>query len=139
MKIMKDYKGDKRSKEYRQWKKNHKQASDGVGDSVSKVLKKTGITKAVEWLLGNDCNCDNRKKILNKLYPYHKPKCLTELEYNYLSSKIGKLNKVTPAVQSELLKIYNRVFNDRASTTSCSSCFLNGVWKKLETVYKEYK
>ncbi len=31
---MKDYKGDKRSKEYRQCKKNHKHASDGVGDCV---------------------------------------------------------------------------------------------------------
>ena len=63
---------------------------------------------------------------------------LTEDEYNYLSERIGKINQVTVPEQKELLVIYNRVFKDNRELTSCSSCFLNGVWKKLERVFKEY-
>ena len=31
---MTEFKGDKRTKEYKQWKKNHEEASNGLGDTV---------------------------------------------------------------------------------------------------------
>ena len=138
---MEEFKGDKRSKAYKEWKKNHTNKSEGVGDTVAKITKATGIEKAVNTVFdvfGLDCGCDSRKKVLNHIFPYQKPLCLTEDEYNYLSERIGKINQVTVPEQKELLVIYNRVFKDNRELTSCSSCFLNGVWKKLERVFKEY-
>lgn len=129
---------DKRTKAWKEWKKNFNKQSKGVGDTVEKVFKKTGVDKVAKWALGEDCGCDERKDKLNYLFPYQKPNCLTEDEFNYLSDRVGKLNKVTPEEQKRLLVIYNRVFKDNRELTGCSTCFLNGVWKKLERVYKEY-
>lgn len=136
---MEEFKGDKRSKAYREWKKNYEAKSKGVGDTVAKITKATGIEKAVKFLAGEDCGCDERKKILNHIFPYQKPLCLTEEEYNYLSDRIGNINKVSIEEQKKILSIYNRIFKDNKQLTSCSSCFLNGVWKKLERVFKEYE
>lgn len=135
---MEEFKGDKRSKAYREWKKNHEAKSEGVGDTVAKISKATGIEKAVKFLAGEDCGCDERKKVLNHIFPYQKPLCLTEEEYNYLSDRIGNINKVSIEEQKKILSIYNRIFKDNKQLTSCSSCFLNGVWKKLERIFKEY-
>ena len=136
---MEEFKGDKRSKLYKEWKKNHANKSEGVGDTVAKITKATGIEKAVKFLAGEDCGCDERKEILNHIFPYQKPLCLTEEEYNYLDTKMGKLNTVTIEEQKKLLGIYNRVFKDNRELTACGSCFLNGVWKKLERIFKEYE
>ena len=138
---MEEFKGDKRSKAYAEWKKNHEAKSEGLGDTVAKITKATGIKKVVDTVfqkLEKSCGCDDRKISLNKLFPYQKPLCLMEDEYNYLSKRIGKINKITSEEQKELLSIYNRIFKDKKELTSCSSCFLNGVWNKLETVFKEY-
>ena len=59
---------DKRTKEYKLWVKNYSQASEGVGDTVEKITTATGIKKAVKWLAGDDCGCDQRKEKLNKLF-----------------------------------------------------------------------
>tara|TARA_R110001632_G_scaffold169848_1_gene288930 strand:+ start:594 stop:1004 length:411 start_codon:yes stop_codon:yes gene_type:complete len=135
---MKEYKGDKRSKAYKEWKKKHQADSVGLGDTVAKITKASGIEKAVKFLAGEDCGCDKRKEVLNHIFPYQKPLCLTEIEYNYLDSKIDKLSTVTIEEQKHLLGIYNRVFKDTRELTACGSCFLNGVWKKLERIFKEY-
>jgi len=117
-----------------------KTKSTGLGDTVEKVFKATGIDKAAKFVLGEDCGCDDRREVLNKMFPYQKPECLTEDEYNYLDGYYNrKSNTVTQQIQTEILMIYNRVFNDKAEPTSCGSCFLNNVHKKLEIVYKEYK
>lgn len=129
---------DKRTREWKEWKKNFDAQSKGVGDSVEKVLEKTGVAKVAKWALGEDCGCDERKEKLNYLFPYQKPNCLEEDEFNYLAERVGKLNKVTVEEQERLLQIYNRVFNDSAVMTNCGTCFLNNVWKKLERVYNEY-
>ena len=136
---MKEFKGDRRSREYKEWKKNHAESSKGLGDSVEAVLKATGVDRVAKWMLGEDCGCDERKSKLNYLFPNYRPNCLTEDEYNYLEERVGKLNTVTIEEQKALLSIYNRVFNDRRELTGCNSCFLNGVWKKLERVFNEYK
>ena len=130
---------DKRTKEYKDWVKKHKEKSSGVGDTIEKITKVTGIDKLAKWALGEDCGCDDRKKTLNHIFPYQKPNCLTESEYNYLNKLFSKpKNTVSSKVQSEILQIFNRVFNERREMTSCSSCFLNGVYSKLERIFKEY-
>ena len=139
MKTMTEFKGDKRSKAYKEWKKNHAESSKGLGDAVERFTEKTGIKALVKFVAGDDCGCDERKEKLNYLFPNYRPNCLTEDEYNYLSERVGKLNTITTEEQKALLNIYNRVFNDRRELTGCSTCFLNGVWKKLERVFNEYK
>jgi len=63
-----------------------KKESKGLGDTVEKVTKATGIKKAVDKVFdafGKDCGCDKRKEKLNKLFPYHRvPKlCMTKEQY----------------------------------------------------------
>lgn len=138
---MSDFKGDRRTKQgkqdYEKWKKNHSEASKGYGDVIEKFTEATGIKKFVKFAFGNDCGCDERKNMLNYLFPKHQPNCLTENEYNYLSENIH-LETVTGDQQKKLLKIYNRVFNDNRPTTGCNGCFFDGVMKKLKRLFREY-
>ena len=43
--------------------------SKGLGDSIEKFTKATGIKKIADKIPG-DCGCNKRKEILNKLLPY---------------------------------------------------------------------
>ena len=116
-----------------------KTKSTGLGDTVEKVFQAVGIDKAVKFIAGEDCGCSERREVLNKVFPYQKPECLNEKEYNFLSKFFETRHpQIKPNEQSALLDVYNRVFKDNVEMTSCSSCFLNNVYKKLERVYKEY-
>jgi len=107
---------------------------------MAKQKSSKSIAKVVKWIAGEDCGCEERKKILNELFPYKKPDCLTESEYGFLKEHYTSgTNTITPRKQRKMVEIYNRVFNDNATTTSCSSCFLNGVHSKLLKVYEQYK
>lgn len=47
--------------------------SKGLGDTVAKITKATGIKKVVEKIsevTGKDCGCDERQEALNKAFPY---------------------------------------------------------------------
>ena len=49
--------------------------SKGLGDSIEKVTKTTGVKAFVDKvnkILGKDCGCKERKKKLNKMFPYEK-------------------------------------------------------------------
>ena len=133
---------DKRTKRYKEWVAKYEKQSDGVGDTVEKITKATGIKAAVDGVfdaLGKDCGCDERKKTLNKMFPYNKPNCLTEPEYNYLSDfYAANKNRITGAEQNQLLAIYNRVFNVREKATSCGSCFA-GKLNKLKSLFDKYE
>ena len=113
--------------------------SEGLGDTVEKVLEATGIAKVAKWLLGEDCNCDKRKAKLNELFPYKKPLCLEESEFNYLDEWFSKnTDRVTPTEQIELFKIHSRVFQVRNELTSCPSCVASRI-NDLRKVYNQYK
>ena len=53
----------------------NKNKSKGLGDTIEKFTKATGIKSivgAVNKLRGNkDCGCNKRKDTLNKLFPYN--------------------------------------------------------------------
>lgn len=116
-------------------KKKYKR-SKGFGDTVEKITEATGIKKAVKFIFGEDCGCDERKEILNKWFPYMN--CLTEQEYNYLKSFFkSHRNTVSFEQRKELIKIYNRIFNKKQKDTRCSSCVKNIV-DSLKRVYNEY-
>ena len=49
--------------------------SRGLGDTVAKFTKVTGIKKLVKKVRGGKCRCTERQAILNRLFPYGgKPK-----------------------------------------------------------------
>jgi hypothetical protein len=113
--------------------------SKGLGDTVEKFLEVTRIAKVAKWLLGEDCKCDERKAKLNELFPYKKPLCLEQTEYEYLNEWFNKkTDKITPIEQSKLFAIHSRIFKVRNEATSCSSCVIARI-KELEKVYTQYK
>lgn len=49
--------------------------SKGLGDSIAKVTRATGIRRVVDTVskaTGKDCGCKKRQKTLNDLFPYSK-------------------------------------------------------------------
>jgi len=113
--------------------------SEGLGDTVEKVLEVTGVAKLAKWILGEDCNCDERKAKLNSLFPYRKPECLLKDEHEFLSEWFTeKRYTMKPTEQKRMLEIYNRVFKVNMQPTSCGSC-LRDVMNKLEILYNSYK
>lgn len=113
--------------------------AEGLGDTVEQVLEATGIAKVAKFLMGEDCGCQERKEKLNALFPYNKPECLTEEEYNYLNeTKVLLKESIRPTEQEEILNIYNRVFHVRREPTSCASC-LREIILKMQQVFKEYE
>ena len=121
-------------------KKTTKKKSEGLGDSIAKVTKATGIDKLVKFVAGEDCGCDERRKKLNKLFSYNPNiQCLHEDEYETLKDWFSKeRNTVNPTEQQHLREIYNRVFNKRSTPSSCTSCVRDMV-DRLRSVYKEYE
>mgnify|MGYP003133377756 CR=1 FL=1 len=107
--------------------------SKGLGDSVEKVLKATGIDKVAKKILGDDCGCEERKEALNKLYPYSRQ--MTEDEILIYEEVMNRTKgTLTGADQGILLKIYNKVFKTNKKPSSCGSC-VRGTLQKLEAVY----
>ena len=48
--------------------------SKGLGDSIEKITKATGIKKVVDTvskITKKPCNCGKRKDTLNRLFPYN--------------------------------------------------------------------
>lgn len=132
---------DKRSKDYREYKKwlnksssyeslkdNVENQPKGFGDTVAKITEVTGIKKLVKLIAGDDCGCDERKEILNRKFKYRNINCVSEEDYNYLNDFFA-LNtlKVTNIQQVRLNKIHNHIFGTRKSKSSCVSCVIKTV------------
>lgn len=116
-----------------------KKESKGLGDTVAKITKATGIDKLVKFVAGEDCGCEERKQKLNELFPYTKPKCLTEEEFNTLDTYFKKnTDTLTSEEQEQLLIINNRVLNEQRTISSCISC-LRDLVIKLKQIYNEYQ
>ena len=135
---------DKRTKEFKEWKASqniepHKEAepSQGLGDTIEKVFKATGIDKVVKFIAGEDCGCDERKKKLNEMFSYRqKPKCLIESEYEILHTFFESNPKqIKPSDQRDLNTIHKRVFGYEEGT--CDGC-VRAMVNKLKTVYEAY-
>tara|TARA_R110002051_G_scaffold88619_2_gene156036 strand:+ start:5258 stop:5650 length:393 start_codon:yes stop_codon:yes gene_type:complete len=124
---------------FKEFKKNYNKQTKGLGDTIKKITKATGIDKVVEFIAGEDCGCDERQKKLNTKFRYDIPDCLNEEEYNYLKTELSQYQTrpITADEQRALLKIYNRIFKRKKSFTTCSSC-IKGLYNELNTVLKSY-
>lgn len=110
----------------------------GLGDTLEAITEVTGIKAVVEKVkevTGWDCGCDARKETLNRLFPYVKPNCLTENNYNYLSNLFSKhLNEISINQQYEIIEIYLQVFGTKLEHSNCSSCWRDRI-NELRKVY----
>ena len=69
--------GSVTSKNKKAWAHRHKTSwtpshpSRGVGDTVARVLNRTGVTGLYRKVAGDDCGgCEKRREFLNKKFPY---------------------------------------------------------------------
>jgi len=46
--------------------------STGLGDTIEKFTKATGIKQIVETISNGGCGCNKRKDSLNRMFPYKK-------------------------------------------------------------------
>ena len=56
------------------YKLNYMEKSKGLGDSIEKFTKATGIKKVVDTVskvTKKSCNCGERQDTLNRLFPYN--------------------------------------------------------------------
>ena len=97
--------------------------SKGLGDTIAKITKATGIDKVAKKVLGDDCGCEERKEKLNKMFPYAKVRQFTEDEMSIYESVLPRIKgTVSGQDQATLVKLYNKVFNSNKKTSSCGSC-----------------
>lgn len=121
-----------------QAQKVYSTSPEGLGDTIEAITEATGIKKLVHWLAGDDCGCEERKELLNKLFPYKKPKCMTEDEFNYFSEFLAlNTQTIRPTQQMVLLKMYNRIFELQQEPTSCRDCWVEFI-NKLTKVHSTY-
>ena len=56
-------------------KRSFSEPSKGLGDSIEKFTKATGIKSVVNKVssaIGKDCGCNDRRDSLNRIVPYRK-------------------------------------------------------------------
>ena len=110
--------------------------SKGLGDSIEKALKATGIDKVAKKVLGDDCGCEERKESLNKMFPYNKVRQFTEDEMKIYEEVIDRTKgTITGQDQSIMVKLYNKVFNANKQTSSCGPC-VRETLAKLKKVHQ---
>tara|TARA_R110002074_G_scaffold332687_2_gene502967 strand:- start:774 stop:1265 length:492 start_codon:yes stop_codon:yes gene_type:complete len=144
---------DKRSKDYREYKEwkatkesykalkdNVEKQPKGLGDTIAKITKATGIDKVVKFIAGDDCGCDERQALWNEEFKYKTVKCLNEDDYKFLTEFVNRSSsKVDYHDKTRLIDIYNHVFSARENRgTHCTPCVVSIV-KNLKRYLAAYQ
>jgi len=101
--------------------------SKGLGDSIERITKATGIKKVVDKIsevTGIDCKCSERKEALNKMFPYSKVRQFTDDELKIYEEVLPRTQKGTISGQDQaiMVRLYNKVFNANKKASGCGSC-----------------
>ena len=110
---------------------------------IDSITSKTGIKKVVNKIsevTGIPCNCEERRKKLNQLFPNFKNiRQLTEDEIKIYDEVIPTVNKkgmLTPAERGIVSALYNGVFGVNPVWKSCSHCNKQ-IMNNLKKVYEK--
>ena len=158
-KDLKNFKGDKRSRTYKAMRLSYETAIEtknvddvGVGTTLEKVFKATGISKLVEVFTpeGEDCGCSERKRLLNNSPTFNasqKPKrCMDKSMFeaydNFVQSR--EVDKWSAEESKLVFNTYEWVFALRYDTKRmCANCngtanILKMITASLDKVYESY-
>lgn len=152
---LKNFKGDKRSREYKELKDSlaspspkETEVNKGLGDVVADVIKATGLDKLVEPEC-EDCKKrqsrlndwgDNVKAKLSRLFHGRQVTDMSDSDYEFLSEflKDGMPQLISRADQVKLNSIYFNVSGIKKRPTSCAPCVIKVV-SALEVYMNQYK
>ena len=133
-------------------RKPRKPKSEGLGDTIEKITKATGIKKVVEaWekKTGKDCGCEERRVKLNKLIRYARTiNCMTLDQYNRwaleraIITEQTKRNEIKMPQLKAIYEIHRAVYG-LPLEIPCMTCTKSyKLWlsmvEQLETIYKTY-
>ena len=158
-KDLKNFKGDKRGKKYKKMKLAYDKSIEtknvddvGIGTTIEKVLKATGVSKIVEVFTpeGKDCGCDERKRRLNNSPTFNvsqKPKrCMDKAMFeaydNFVQSR--EVDKWSAEQAKLVFDTYEWVFALRYDTKRmCANCngtanILKMITASLDKVHESY-
>ena len=115
--------------------------SKGLGDSIEKITKATGIKKAVDTLsdiTGIDCGCSQRKERLNKLFPSNAPEMSDERINEAYLFIFGLDNfRLTSIQRHKLADIHRTYINPRTKVSSCPPCLRRQISDLKEFLKKD--
>ena len=98
--------------------------SKGIGDSIAKLTKAVGIKPCK--------SCEKRKNILNKLFPFKTVNVLNAPQMKLLA----KLDSLS---DTEIIEIYNNVFNTNLAIDTFNINIRNAVINDLNSLYANSK
>ena len=98
--------------------------SKGIGDSIAKLTKAVGIKPCK--------SCEKRKNILNKLFPFKTVNVLN-------ASQMKLLAKLESLSDTEIIEIYNDVFNTNLTISTFNINIRNAVINDLNSLYANSK
>jgi len=113
--------------------------SKGLGDEIKKFTDKTGLSKLVKKIFGDDCGCAERQEKLNNMFPNFKNiRAFTKDEkeiYEGVMPEIDKTSRITKEQKYIVGKLYKSIFGSNAKWSSCGSCNK----KTLDNIRKIYE
>ena len=98
--------------------------SKGLGDSIAKLTKAVGIKPCK--------SCEKRKNILNKLFPFKTVNVLNAPQMKLLA-------KLESLSDTEIIEIYNDVFNTNLAIDAFNINIRNAVINDLNSLYANSK
>jgi hypothetical protein len=98
--------------------------SKGLGDTIAKLTEAVGIKPCK--------SCEKRKNILNKLFPFKTVNVLN-------SSQMKLLDKLESLSDTEIIEIYNDVFNTNLDIITFNENIRNAVINDLNSLYANSK
>ncbi len=123
--------------------KGSKNKSKGLGDTIEKVTKATGIDKVVKFVAGEDCGCEERKEYLNKKFSYPVKKCFTEEQYKKWGTLRKQIKNNLDKHQQQLihdlsLDVFGRGLID-PKCTDCNAVKFKDTINKFNIMYDSYE
>ena len=111
----------------------------GLGDTIEQITTATGIKAVVDKIsevTGIDCGCEERKELLNKIWTYRQPNCLSNESIDWLSTFLpNRPEQLTIKQQEKLKAIYKETFNIDFGNINCGSCWRDMIIE-IEKVYE---
>jgi hypothetical protein len=109
--------------------------SKGLGDTIDKITKITGIKKVVKKVMGEDCGCEERQKKLNQMFPYSKQMTKDQKSIWERVEKQIKSGVATPESKQAMIILHKEIFNKEVKMNNCTPCIKEWI-DNLRKVYK---